>query len=680
MPVRIVDIDERSLAEIGQWPWPRHVLADLTNRLAELGAAVIAFDILFAEPDRLSPATVLNDPRISRALRSALPADDLALLDNDLLFASALAGVPTALGIAETAAGPAPPEAKAGFALVGDDPAAAFGTMSSATSLVPYLADAAGGIGALSVSPFFDVAITREVPIIWRTPNGLMPSLALEALRLALGESTFLVLASDQGESSSNRVRVGGYEALVSRQGLMRVWYRADDPELYVSATDVLSGDEGIRDRIDGHIVFVGTSAAGLLDIQSTPLGERVPGVSIHAQIVEQVLGQQFLVRTDFHQGLEIAVFLALGVFITALLAVSGPAISVAAGGVAALAILAASWLAFLRAGVLLDVTYPLAGGFVAFSTMALFQYFVVERDRRQIRRSFAKYVAPEVLGEIERRGHRIELGGEVREVTILFCDVRHFTMLSRKMPPDALVDLLNRLFSLLSEQVLREHGTIDKFIGDSLMAFWNAPIEVEHHQRSACLAALRMRNAVKQFNAARAVQGEAPIEVAIGMASGFVCVGNVGSAERFNYSVIGETVNVAARIEAACRHVGWDILVSEQVANGAPDLPFLNAGRLELRGVAERVACAMLVGDSATASAPGFVRLRATFSELTGLRASSVDVSERRAELLRVAEPLGIPIGTMVERLDERLADYRPDAADRTSGPRAPPPVSRPE
>lgn len=666
--VRIVDIDEASLSLEGQWPWPRHRLADLVDVLAEMGAAVIAFDVLFPEPDRLSAAQVLQDPRVGRILGQPPDQGALAALDNDLRFAAAIAGFPVVLGVADAGQenGQTVP-GRAGFVDIGASrPSDALPKMRGVTSIIPPLLNASQGIGSINVSPFDDEGRVREVPLAWKTENGTLPSLALESLRLAFGESTVLLLGTDLSEAAVRAVRVGDFEIPTNAQGSLRVRYRRDDPSTYVSAADVLNPDyfDDLLALIEGHIVLVGTSAAGLLDIRATPLGETVPGVSIQAQIIEQVILEDFLIRNDVLSGVEILTFVGIGALLTALLAASGPIVAVAAGAASAVAVLGASWVAFDQFGVLLDATFPTLAALFTFTVLASFQFVVSDREKRLIRRSFTKYVSPRVLGEIEKQGHALELGGHIRPVTVMFSDIRDFTPLSETLTPQDLVALLNTCFSKMTTHILATQGTIDKFIGDAVMAFWNAPLEMVGHERMACLATLAMRRDLAEFNATRESEGLLPVKTVIGLATGPACVGNMGSEDRFNYSVVGDTVNVAARIESSCRHVEFDILVSEEVAKAAPGFAFLDAGRLELKGVSTRMPVQIILGDEEFAESQEFRELRDAYSSLlSALRDPAKDMAAAKEVCRSITElfpdELRRPLQAYLDRLSARHADF---------------------
>jgi adenylate cyclase len=652
VPVRIVDLDEASLARHGQWPWPRDRLAALVDRLAERGAAVIVFDILFSEADRLSPRNLIKDPAVRGALTSGPWVEQIDKLDNDVAFANSMGRAAVVLGISDAGETSfASVVTKAGFAFVGQDPGQALLPLRSTTPVVPVLAAAAQGIGVVNVNPLGESDTQREVPLIWRTPSGFMPGLAVEVLRVALGESTIVVIGPNAGINRVYEVKVGGYTIPTLTNGLFPLHFRHEEPSLYIPAYQVLDPlySQQHESAIEGAIVFVGSSAAGLADTRTTALGERVPGVSIHAQVVEQILLETYLTRTDVMQGAEIIVLILLGFLVSFVLMLTGPVPSVLVGGFAGGITLAASWYAFTRLGILFDATFPLIGGFVAFSALAMYQFAVSDREKRLIRRSFARYVAPSVMQEIDRKGHSIELGGKTGEVTVLFCDIRNFTPLAATMSAQDLVALLNELFSDLSEEILAQAGTIDKYIGDEIMAFWNAPLETPRHQFRACMATLNMRRAIALYNARKAVHGTAPVAIGMGLDCGQACVGNIGSRNRFNYTAIGETVNVAARTQSACKHVAYDILVTGEVVEAAPSLAFLPAGRIELKGVADLAKTFILVGDDDLARSDAFAQLTVGYRAL--LDALKTD--------LPCAEALAREVTVLADRIDPRLRNF---------------------
>ena len=558
-PVRIVDIDEESLVKYGQWPWSRKVIADLTERLGQMGAASIAFDILFVEPDRLSPSRLVEDPAISKLLDEAKIKQDIP--DNDDTFAQQLATYPTVLGFAlaqSTESGM--PEVKSGFAYTGSNPADALPHLHSATRNLKALRTAASGLGSISLSPSESVSTVRKVPLLWSDGDVIYPSLAIESLRVAQGVSTIVVHAVSDNGTIVQSVRVGDFDIPTTPDGSIWMHYSRENSDRYVSARDVLADevDQATVDAIAGHIVLIGTSAVGLYDIRATSIGENVPGVSIHAQLLEQVITGSFVYRSDWVDGLELFGFVVVGIYILGLTLVTGPIISLLSGGIVGGGIAAGTWLAYYRTGLLVDPTFPMAGGLAVYLAVITFRFFIADRQKRQIRKAFSQYVAPAVLDQIDKEHGELRLGGELKQMTIMFVDVRNFTSFSEKLPPVEVVMFLNGLLGRLSEEIIKESGTIDKFIGDSIMAFWNAPLEIADHEKLACRAALKMRQALRDFNAENATKDgnvrHDPIAIGVGINTGLGCVGNMGSSSRFDYSVIGDSVNTASRVEAASK------------------------------------------------------------------------------------------------------------------------------
>ena len=642
VPVRVVAIDEASLAALGQWPWPRARLAQLVTRLTELGAAAVALDMVLAEPDRVDP-------------------------EGDAVLGQALAAAPAILGFAVSAEAAALPQApKAGIAISGTDPRPALPRLPGTVLPLPDLAVAAAGLGSLSLNAGDSIEVVRGVPMLWTDGAQIFPALSLEALRVAQGESTLVVL----GETAAGfveAVRAGAFTLPLTAGGDLRLHYRLPDPDLFVSAVDIL-GEAGpaAAERIAGHIVLVGTSASGLLDLHGTSLGYNIPGVAIHAQALEQMLAGQFLERPDWAGGLELAGFALLGLLLSAVVLHLGPLVGLAGGLAAMAAVAGTSWWMFAAEGVLVDAGFPLVGLVLTYLAVLFVRLWITDADKRAIRRAFGYYVAPALLEEIERKHHRLQLGGEMRELTVMFTDVRGFTALSERLAPPQLLALLNTLFGALGAEIIGQRGTIDKFMGDAIMAFWNAPVETPDHARHACLAALRMRATLDRLNAADAFGlGDTPVAIGVGLATGPGLAGNMGLETRFDYSVVGETVNLAARIEDASKQVGYDLVVAAATRAAATDLAFLEAGMLALKGMAERESVHLLLGDEKLASSPAFHRLAEAHERLLAQLRTGAEAADARTACAALAVAVDPRLGGFYARLTDRHGDF---AAERDS------------
>jgi adenylate cyclase len=655
LPVRIVDIDERSLAELGQWPWSRKVLARMVDELNALGAAVVAFDIIFPEPDRLSPSRIAGDPDLLAGLSpEARQEIGTSFPDNDDIFAQALQGRPVVLAFSNAPgnARKTPPR-MAGFAQTGLDASKAPPFIQSVAANIEKLEATAAGFGGINLDLAREQGVARQTPMLWTDGAGFYPSLALEALRVAQGASTIVVNASDATENAIDSIRVGDFEIPVAEDGLFAVRYRPDSPDTYVSAARIISGTEreALAPLINGNIVFVGTSAAGLLDVRMSALGETVPGVLVHAQVVEQILSSDFLNRPQWAAGAELLAVAVLGLGLITIIMFSTP-MNGALAGVAAIALLAAaSAYAFRSLGVLVDATFPVLAMILTFLATLAFRLLVTDSDRRMLRNAFGHFVSPDVLTEIERNAGELKLGGEVRDISVLFVDIRKSTTLSEKLPPDALVSLINTLLDRWSASIIAQSGTIDKFIGDAIMAFWNAPLSKPDHQYHAAKAALGIRKATAEVNADQDVsrilkeRGQWPLQCGVGMSSGPACVGNMGSETRFDYSAVGETVNIAARTETASKRADFDIVIAGALDPVTKRLAILPAGHVAMAGLSNQMPIWAVVGDEKMEQSTGFAELSAAHAVLLDDLALKrqdrlSEMVEKCTELARKIEP----------------------------------------
>ncbi|RLP75416.1 adenylate/guanylate cyclase domain-containing protein [Xanthobacter tagetidis] len=619
-PVKVVDIDDASLARDGQWPWPRAKLAALVERLAEKGAAAVAFDVTFSEPDRLDPATLaeLLPAEVRASVVGALAGQE----SSDALFARALGTLPSVLGAVLTGSGTeAALPAKWGIAAAGDDPLAFLPRFPAVVAPLPALAQAAAGIGVLNWLPDRD-QVVRRVPLLLGLGNEVVPSLAAEALRVAQGASTYVVLSSNaSGEQAFGAstgivaVKIGAVEARTDAQGEVRVRFSPSDPRRFVPAHAVLDGTAD-RAALEGRIILVGTSAAGLKDTRATPLDAAVAGVEIQAQLIEHLVAGANLVRPDWARGAELVLAAALGL----LLALALPRVPPLVAGLGGLALVAglgaASFLAFTRLDLLIDPLAPGATALAVYLVGVFALYREEQRQKKWVRSVFGRFVSPNVVSKLAADPSRLVLGGETRQITILFCDLRDFTTLSETMDAQALTRFMHAYLTPMTEVVLAHGGTIDKYIGDAIMAFWNAPLDDPHHARNATLCALAMSARLDALNVEWRVQAERegrpyhPVRCGIGLATGPCCVGNLGSDQRLEYSCLGDDVNLASRIEGATKGLRTDILVSQATRDAAPGLAFLEADELTLKGKTKASRLHLVAGDAAFAGSPGFEAL----------------------------------------------------------------------
>jgi adenylate cyclase len=739
-PVLIVDVDDKSIEEIGQWPWPRNKIARIVDILTKAKVPAIGFDMVFSEPDRTSPdafaGNLTNASPDLTGLLNALP-------DNDVIFAESLRRSRVALG-------------EAGAEIGGEtiQPAATFGWKGR--SFVPYLynfpgilpalpvlRDAAAGRGIFSLPTEID-GVVRRVPAAVRVGNQPYPSLAIDLLRVATGTKAPIILESDYAGISA--VIIAGVRIPTDRNGQIWVRYGPHDPARFISAADLLAGRADLN-RIAGRLILIGSSANALQDIHSTPLGYKMPGTEIMAQLIETIIKQTTLQRPHVAIGIEAIVVGIAGLLLIVLVPLLGARWTITVPILVAAAMAGSSWYLFSSNNYLIDATYPTVATAILYLVLVYFGQVAEERRRKAISRNFSQYLAPTVVKQLERDPNPPKLGGEQRDMTVMFVDIAGFTTLSERFKgdPEGLTHLINRFLTVMSREVWDREGTLDKYIGDAMMAFWNAPMNIPDHAARACAGALAMVAGLARLNdelaaeampvkgtgaawapaetmsrlerlesdahsgiaqaqyqlakvyrdgagversvevalrwlRAAADQGDAraqrnlglryargngvpqddrealfwlslaqrqldtvtedrdaaqyrlssadvdavnariaawtpsPIgsrairlEMGIGLNTGLCLVGNLGSKYLFNYSVMGDPVNLASRLEAQTRTYGVDIIVSETTRAAAPGFAFLELDLIAVKGKTEAVRIFALLGTEAVAQTEQF-------------------------------------------------------------------------
>ncbi|MEM1429323.1 MAG: adenylate/guanylate cyclase domain-containing protein [Pseudomonadota bacterium] len=654
LPVAIVDIDDPSLAELGQWPWPRTMVADLIDRATADGAAAIALDIVFAEPDRLSPDRLAAD-------NTGLPAPARAALagldSNDAVLARAVAASRVVLGETSVrsarAALPDTREPKpVPHAFLGPDPAPFLQDFPDLVQNLPALQEAASGFGVFTVRPDRD-GIYRRVPLVLRVQGALRLGLSAELLRVATGGQAFAVRSNAAGIDG---VVVGGQVVRTEADGTVWPHFSPHDPARFVSAADLIEGRMPAG-RLAGHLVLVGTTAIGLEDFRPTPLGVPMAGVEIHAQVLENILSQSLLVRPNYAIGAELATLAILGLLVVVLVPAIAArwVIALAAGLVASWAAL--TWGLFETRRILLDPSWPILGTALVLVLMSTANYLREERRRAAIRTAFGQYVSPDLVARLADAPEALTLGGERRDITVLFSDVRGFTALAEgyRDDPQGLTALMNRLLNVLSAAILDHRGTIDKFMGDAVMAFWNAPLDIDDHPQASCAAALRMQADIARLNGARlseapAARGDGgrPIDVGIGINTGSCVVGNMGSDTRFDYTALGDAVNLASRLEGQCKTYGVKILLGAATAETvAQDFALIEIDLIRVKGKTAPERIYALLGDAAMQRSAGFAELAALNAEMRQAYAAQKWAAVRPAldRIDQCADVLGVDL-----------------------------------
>lgn len=663
-PVTIVDIDEASLAKYGQWPWPRTRVADLITALAKMGAVVIAFDVMFPEADRLSPAMAADSfKNLDEETRSRLRA----LPGNDQALAEAIGGARVVLGesglpqVVQQSEQALP---MTGVATLGEDPRPYLFEFAGLLRNIPVLEGAAAGRGILTIRPERD-GIVRRVPMIVVAQDATVPSLSFEILRVATGSDTILVRADRAGVKG---VAVKGLEVPTDANGQLWIRFARHDPSIYVSAADVLDGRASPQ-SVARKLVLIGTSAAGLLDSKTTPIDRIMPGVEIHAQVLESMLTGTVLSQPNYAIGAELIAALLLGLLIIWLAPLFGARVLLAFGTWIVGLSIAISWYFYAYHRLLVDVTYPLASSLLIYSTLVFSSFFREQAQRRRIRSAFGQYLSPVLVEQLAQSPERLILGGEEREMTFMLSDVRDFTSISEtyKNDPRGLTALMNRFLTPLTNAILNRKGTIDKYMGDAIMAFWNAPLDDKAHRNNACAAALDMLDRLAILNGELEQEAQAagrpfiPLRIGVGLNTGMCLVGNLGSDVHFDYSVLGDSVNLAARLESQSKVYGLPIIAGAQTALAARnEFAILEIDFVIVKGKTEPESVYAIIGWKEIEATEEFQRMRACLTELLERYRGrdwegALQLIERRRQSDEASS-----LGTLFEVYEERILAFR--------------------
>ncbi len=683
VPVRVVDLDDESLAKFGQWPWPRTLLADLVINLTNAGAAVIAFDIVFSEPDRTSPkqvAALWGNNESTEKLKEAL----LALPDHDELFADITRQAENVVtGFVLTSDPPSRrPVVRGTFARAGDDPAPFLTHYSGAVANLEPLEKAAKGNGSFNMISDRDQVI-RRIPMVMclvdpsaETPcplNRLYPGLSTEVIRVAQGARTNIIKAAGaSGEQSFgentgiNNIKVGNFVIPTDPKGQMWIHYTRDVPERTIPAWKILT-EQFDPAQVEGGIVFVGTSASGLKDLRVGPINPVMPGVEAHVQATEQILLDHYLNRPDLADGIELIFMAVFGIVLVILINKLGAGWSAFVAAASIAGAFGASWYAYTEFRWLTDPVTPAATVLAIFLTGTIINYLRTEAEKKYVRGAMAQYMSPALVEKIAANPDLLKLGGETRNMTFLFCDVRGFTTISEqfKTNPQGLTRLINRFLTPLTDVIMSKEGTIDKYMGDCIMAFWNAPLDVEKHPCRAAESALQMFIEIDKLNVDLKAEAEAenrpffPINIGIGLNSGDVVVGNMGSTQRFDYSVLGDAVNLASRLEGQSKTYGVGVVIGDTTYEVCKDeFATIEMDLIAVKGKKEAVRVHALLGDLKHKNSPEFQAYFKKHHEFLALyRAQKWDEAEAMLGELREMDP---KLYGNHDLYAERIEEYR--------------------
>lgn len=588
-PIAIIDIDDKSLQAEGRWPWPRGKLGQLVNKLHDDGAVVIAFDIFFSEQqpnivtqmEQYFSQKHLLTSDVANVLKQSQPN-----FDEDSMFAKSLLNSSSllALGFLPTTQTanilPKPlfilsQEEKEQFSIINT-----FGYISN----IPILQKAAKGSGFINIIADAD-GIIRRAPLLMSYKDGVYPALSLQAVILYLNQAARLITPTyDEGKKLEG-IQIGERVIPTDDKGQVLIPFIGGSYTFpYYSATDVLNGKIP-KEKIQGKILFVGTSATGLGDLQATSIQSPFPGVEIQASIVNGILEGNFSYIPAWTYGANLVLTILFGLFCAILFPQLGPRTLFAIIILLPVSILLLNNWFWIKTGLIISVLIPTLLILIIAIINIMYGYLFETRRRERIKEMFGQYVPAKHIDEMLKTSGDYGLKGEDRDMTVLFADIRNFTSISESMSAADLVDLLNTFFTPMTEIIFKHKGTIDKYVGDLIMAFWGAPLRDKHHSTHAIISALEMQKQLRVMQPIFAKHNCPDIKIGIGLNSGIMSIGNMGSRYRRNYTVLGDQVNLASRVESLTKFYGVDIIVTENTQHNQTKFIFRKLDRVRVKG-----------------------------------------------------------------------------------------------
>ena len=550
----IVDIDEKSLKSLGQWPWSRNKVAKILENLTDSDVGIIGLDIVFAEKDNSSPVNIAKEANISIE----------KLLDYDKILADTLSKTPTIAGFTfnfEENIKSEPPSTNAMFIQHGKGEKEHLFVAKGITTNIPILQQAAYSNGSFSTIPDSD-GVVRYVPLVFSYGDSIYPSLSLEIVRILLQEKKVEIFYDENGVSG---IKIGDLEIPTDAYGRLFVNYRGGAKSYkYISALDIYNNNFDKKD-IEGKIILLGTSASGLLDLRATPFESIYPGVEVHANAIDNLINSDIIASPSYAKGITMTA-IAISVLVTALIiSFATPLISF--GLIVGFLMLEVGYFynMLFQERLLPSFAYPILSILITTLVLTFVKIYFEHRQKLMISDKFAKKVSPQVAAKLLKSSKDVFSVAEV-EITVFFSDIRDFTTISEKLgDPKILIDYLNTYMSPMSQIIIQHEGTIDKYIGDAIMAYWNTPISVKDHADKALSASIKQIQELKKLNKILKDKSYPPIKIGIGLHTGVAIAGEIGSKGRSDYTVIGDNINLGSRIEGLCKTYGAEILISQQ-------------------------------------------------------------------------------------------------------------------
>lgn len=640
----IADIDEKSLAELGRWPWSRDVLARLVDTLTtHYQVSVIGFDVIFAEPDETSGLRLLNalaqgplrqNPTFQQEFKTRRMQ-----LDHDAQFAESLKERPVVLGMVFSQhPGASHNSLPPSLATLDEQDAALYAGLRRPAT---YTANLDAFSQNAPMTGFFDNpsvdsdGVFRRVPLLQLHANQLYPSLALAVAHMALGSPPVQIKTERSADYKAiEGVLLGDYLVPTDDQSNILVPWRGGVGSFpYLAIADILAKRVPVED-LKGRIVLVGTSAPGLLDLRSTPVANAYPGVEVHANIISGMLDDRVWHAPPWVVGVEVLLLLITGMVTLLLIPRLSPVWQLTVTVALAVAVFALNTVAWNN-GLVIPLASTLLLLAILFTYTMSWGFFVEAHSKRSITRLFGQYVPPDLVKEMTQHPESISLEGTSRELTVLFSDVRGFTSISESLSATELSALMNAYLTAMTRVIHKHRGTIDKYMGDAIMAFWGAPVAEPAHARHALDTAMDMLFELESLNRDFIARGWPPLRIGIGLNTGMMSVGNMGSEFRMAYTVMGDAVNLGSRLEGLSKQYGVAIVVSEFTARVVPDYVYRPLDIVRVKGKLEPVKILEPVAERGQLTAPMQELLQRWESALEAYHQQQWDTAEQHLHSL---------------------------------------------
>lgn len=678
----IVAIDELSLREEGRWPWPRTKMAFLTDKLVEYNAAVIGIDIFFPEKDPYVPFDFVRDT-IHNTDTQKMSPEELAdwlgkISDSDSRFAEALLNSDrsvlsyyvyqdrtqadrTVEELNQTHLNQLEFSQYSVVQRFDRENPLKINPIYGVGMSIPKLMDGANSAGFVTFTPEID-GVVRKIPAVMSAGEILFPPFSLQVLQ----QATHLPLSISIAPFGIDRVKLDEIEIPTTGLGELLVnYYGPKHTFPHISASDVMHGRVP-KEQIEGKIVLIGATAASAFDLRTTPFDALYPGVEVHANLIESVINQDFLSRPQWIPLVDICVILVSGILLGLIGLFFRAVASFLLLGAGVVGYLMTDYYLFVEKGWWLNTVYPVFTQLLVYTGITLHRFVFEEREKRFIKGAFSQYLAPAVVEQVVKNPKLLKLGGQRMVLTAFFSDVAGFSTISEQLTPEQLTSLLNEYLTEMTDIIMKYEGTVDKFEGDAIIAFFGAPISFEDHARRACLASLDMQTRLEEMRAVWKEEGRHELNMRIGLNTGPMVVGNMGSKTRMDYTMMGDSVNLAARLEGVNKQYGTQTMISQFTYEFVKDdVEVRELDRIRVVGKAEPVTIYELVGKTGELS-ERFREILPRFNEgLEFYKSAQWEHGLACFETILESHPEDGPSKTYLERCRNYLASPPPPGWD---------------